>query len=211
MSPQPTDGFTTVGAPARRANKPTTGVVFSAGNIGSQRRNVDTQNITVSNSFSSLRDDGITEDTTEEDFVVKENMENANPNLQVKKSKSVAHGKGVSSHVERNKSSKKVGSNNKTSGIGQSLVASGLRPRRESQSKSTRGLIFGPIGEDVELSSNGKRLRVEKSGLGRSGGSVVNSDDVRAKEAELQLQGQRDGQSMQLVGREEVGPCIGTF
>lgn len=41
--------------------------------------------------------------------------------------------------------------------------------------KPTSGLIFGPVKGDLEMSATGKRLRVERGNVGRSGGSFANN------------------------------------
>lgn len=39
--------------------------------------------------------------------------------------------------------------------------------------------MFGPTGGGIELSSNGKRLRVEQDNLGRAGGLFLQDSPVR--------------------------------
>lgn len=53
------------------------------------------------------------------------------------------------------------------------------RPKSVSKSKPMRGLVFGPTGGGIELSSNGKRLRVEQDNLGRAGGLFLQDSPVR--------------------------------
>lgn len=55
------------------------------------------------------------------------------------------------------------------------------RHKQSNISRPTPGLIFGPTRGEIELSVNGKRLRVERDNVGRAGGSVetVRSGDGR--------------------------------
>lgn len=101
------------------------------------------------------------------------NKENVNPTNQNKGS-SMGQDKGVALQGERLKSSNRGGSKKNN---GKALEVRGPRPRRDIPSQPTRGLVFGPIGGEVERSSNGKRQRVEKVGLGCSGGSVARAGD----------------------------------
>ncbi|CAA7042517.1 unnamed protein product [Microthlaspi erraticum] len=46
-------------------------------------------------------------------------------------------------------------------------------PKQVNNNRPTWGLVYGPTTGEVELSESGKRLRVERSNVGRAGKSVV--------------------------------------
>ncbi|CAA7018342.1 unnamed protein product [Microthlaspi erraticum] len=185
ISSQLEDGFTMVGASGRRSEKSVPGIVFSAGSAGnslgnknqSQSRQVDSQNIAISNSFGSLGKNISLEEITGEQIMVEGDLENQDPNTQVDHGKSGGQAKGSRLQVEKSKIQKKDVRTKKLTGLGHKPEGFGPRPRRGSQLKPTWGLVFRPIGADVELSPNGKRLRVEKEGFGRLGGAVAKSGD----------------------------------
>lgn len=79
-----------------------------------------------------------------------------------------------------------------------------------SNSRPMRGLIFGPTGKDVELSSNGKRLRIETEIGGRSPGCAAlcvrvsgTDEDMERMQNSVNHQRQKE-QSIEVTDRENV-------
>ena len=65
--------------------------------------------------------------------------------------------------------------------------ASNMRSTQSQKPKSkligpTRGLVYGPTTEGIDMSASGKRLRVEKESIGRPGGVFTGVSDVEGKE-----------------------------
>ncbi|CAL9242728.1 unnamed protein product [Arabidopsis halleri] len=51
--------------------------------------------------------------------------------------------------------------------------------------RPSRGLIYGPIGKEIELSESGKRLRVETGAVGRPRGRFVNDDELQILDSSI--------------------------
>ena len=58
------------------------------------------------------------------------------------------------------------------------------RVQTQAKMKPVRGLVYGPTHQDSELSSTGKRMRVEPGDVGRSEGCFANENLVSGKESQ---------------------------
>ncbi|KAF2537692.1 hypothetical protein F2Q68_00020066 [Brassica cretica] len=58
------------------------------------------------------------------------------------------------------------------------------RVQTQAKMKPVRGLVYDPTHQDSELSSTGKRMRVEPGDVGRSGGCFANENLVSGKESQ---------------------------
>lgn len=89
-------------------------------------------------------------------------------------------------------------------------------PKPVRQNQPGRGLVFGPPNNEAELSSSGKRLRVEKANLGRPGGPFSNggegsdtsgsSEQRNGSRNEISKDGEVDT-SMAVVDVQQVNPA----
>lgn len=79
--------------------------------------------------------------------------------------------------LEKGKGSLKVGLKERR--VGNKKVGDSVGPKHQTfkPNRPTRGLIFGPTRGEVELSESGKRLWIEKSNVGRLGGSFTMDGD----------------------------------
>ncbi|CAN6921497.1 unnamed protein product [Brassica oleracea] len=64
------------------------------------------------------------------------------------------------------------------------LTKTSNRVQTRAKMKPVRGLVYGPTHQDSELSSTGKRMRVELVDVGRSGGCFANENLVSGKESQ---------------------------
>lgn len=77
---------------------------------------------------------------------------------------------------------------------------------KQNSNRPTRGLVFGPTRGAIELSSSGKRLRVERVSAGRREGSFVNESESDMG-LDTQRQYQEDAWDMVVLGSaKEVMP-----
>lgn len=100
----------------------------------------------------------------------KENLdprESVNHGWSKEQGKKVVFGSGSGQGLKQNR----LGHQGKKFGNGK-MTEMG-RPKQSSVNRPTRGLVFGPATGLTKLSANGKRLRVESSTVGRSGGFVI--------------------------------------
>ncbi|VVA91725.1 unnamed protein product [Arabis nemorensis] len=51
-----------------------------------------------------------------------------------------------------------------------------VKPKQQLSSRPTKGLVFGPVGGEVEFSSNGKRMRIKEGNLQRSLSCMLKSN-----------------------------------
>ena len=191
---QEEDGFTLVRHSGRRGESSRSQTVTgnqresSGRNLREIPRIKETSNIMVSNSFGRLMEDLESPEIRQEVVGQDENKENeiiqGNANIQVHKNqtKSVNRESGVIfSAGNSNGSRPKVNPPiiKKQLGGYKGPENKNTRPKPVSKSKPMRGLVFGPTGGGIELSSNGKRLRVEQDNLGRAGGLFLQDSPVR--------------------------------
>lgn len=131
----------------------------------------DSANIVVSNSFGSLEDITESPETQEAVMVTDENKENKDMSNQRRKGLSGGQG---NIPMRRNEIGKEGIKDSRLGNIkGQGNF--GPRPKQSKGVKPTSGLIFGPVKGDLEMSATGKRFRVERGNVGRSGGSFANN------------------------------------
>lgn len=144
--------------------------------------------VELANRFGSLDSDTGSLELREEVVMTEANKENeisVNRGRESNQAKSGPQGTAVvfgagSGHVLKgNKEGKKVirpGSSKLSS-------SHGSRPNSLQTGRPTKGLIFGPTFGDKELSSSGKRLRIERESYGRAGGIfVTNNNGLREVE-----------------------------
>ena len=79
----------------------------------------------------------------------------------------------------------------------------GVRGRpKKSTNRPVRGLVFGPTMGETNLSTSGKRLRVENSDAGRPGGVFRDSVEVRVMPKLLQLRDEGLENPMEIIRSE---------
>ncbi|KFK31800.1 hypothetical protein AALP_AA6G160500 [Arabis alpina] len=101
----------------------------------------------------------------------KENEDAGNGNIMDDNITSINAGRGEPVMVFGRKSASgaKGASKEKQMGNLRPAEVNGLKGKNKSY-RPTRGLVFGPMQEDVNLLASGKRLRVKRAGVGRPGG-----------------------------------------
>lgn len=178
--------FTTVRRRGRRWEPPQKNVVFSAGgsggNVGRQLKeisqNKDSGNIQLSNRYGNLEEVGNIPMIMENTISLAANKENMvvipKKSWEERKSQQlregvpsgpVGKGKGV---VRESPRDKRFSSQKGIDSVGPKTKVKSTRP--------TRGLIFGLTKGEGQLSESGKRLRVEREGMGRAGGVFGNGE-----------------------------------
>lgn len=202
-SAQTADGFTMVGKSGRRSEQQRRKIGSSSGNtgvyLGNNRRDLgtsqDLRNISLSNSFGTLREDLADPNLREVAVVPEENKENHNTVNQLEQNVHVAQENLVrfGTHLNNNKEGAQMMKEKRAGGT-KNMDASGPRPKVSKPVRPARGLVFGPTREEVELSKSGKRLRVEKTKPGRLGGCFANNRDATPEEERLE-QGQMEAGS----------------
>lgn len=108
----------------------------------------------------------------------------------------IVFGSGSGEGLKQNRGVQK----GKRHGNGKSIEVG--RPK-QTGTKPTRGLIFGPTKGEIELSASGKRLRIEQPNVGRSGGFVM-TEELNGKRNGGVGQ-QRSESSMEGSGEQENG------
>ncbi|CAL9232090.1 unnamed protein product [Arabidopsis halleri] len=185
---QPADGFTVVGRGGKRMEyqkKKAGGSAGSSGSVlGNNRRELeirkDSGNISLSNSFGKLREDLAGPEGMENTGVSDSNKENVNNSNQLRIGERDTQGKSIhfGAGMEMNKVGNRFLNKEKRPLAYKAIVSNGPKPRYQNMNRPTRGLVFGQRRDEPELSKSGKRLRVERSNLGKSGGAVVYGKDV---------------------------------
>lgn len=182
------DGFTVVRRSGRRtavAAKPAD--LPGGSSDGSHERNLreipinkDFENIRLSNRFGRLEDNGVSLEGRNVADSMAPNKENENIQDPLGEGKSVAQVTEKSTCVfsEKHQEAEQSIFSGKRAGFFKAAAHTGPKqfgPKMKvKQTRPARGLIFGPIREDVELSGSGKRLRSEKDNIGRPGGVFIN-------------------------------------
>ncbi|KAL0707411.1 hypothetical protein Bca4012_073837 [Brassica carinata] len=140
------------------------------------------EEIRVSNRFGGLEEEGETDELAEVGVREEGNKENENTvNLSLGGSSKV-HGKAmtfVANEKKEKHASVRLGPKEKKT--------SNMRSPHFQMPKSkpvgpTRGLVYGPTKEEIDMSVSGKRLRVEKETVSRPGGAFAGVRDVEGKE-----------------------------
>lgn len=186
------EGFVQV----RRGRRPTT-VVVKAGGLGDpmrdSRKGKDLPNLVLTNSFGNLEKDMESGEIREasdingdihvinvrgtDDTIMPKiasgDKENMDPAYGVKHGKVGVNNTGLvfGSEIGKSPSIAQLGLKSKKNGHGKSAELG--RPKQNVASRPTRGLVFGPTKGEIELSANGKCLRVEQNQVGRPGGFVI--------------------------------------
>ncbi|XP_048634174.1 uncharacterized protein LOC125608229 [Brassica napus] len=140
------------------------------------------EELSVSNRFGGLEDEGEKEELAEVGVRKEGNKENENTENLNWEGPSRVHGKTmtfVANEKEENQASIRLGPKVRK--------ASNMRSTQSQKPKSkligpTRGLVYGPTTEGIDMSASGKRLRVEKESIGRPGGVFTGVSDVEGKE-----------------------------
>lgn len=174
------DGFTVVGRKGRAATTPVNRIA-PASNVSKKDSgrilreipgNPNQANIEISNRFGDLIEEEISEDCSGVALPTEANKENTFTLANARKGKGIAQGMGnvVFTTGTNNKNGKKFTSKERQTGPSNGGLVIGLKPRQTKLTRPTRGLVFGPIRREEELTASGKRLRVEDNLVGRPGG-----------------------------------------
>lgn len=150
----------------------------------------------ISNRFGGLDEDIILANLEQADIGWEVNKENINGSNLEGKGKGVFQAKGGPERDSKSKNRPwaREGFKDKPNGPNKGVGTSGLKPNQYKVHKPTRGLIFGPTRDGLELSQSGERLRVENESLGRLGGRFV-SDTSGSSGTSVVV---RDGEEIQL-------------
>lgn len=171
------EGFTLVRRNNRRPEQefgqPTVSVGTAMGrNLRDITKGKDSGNIATSNRFGNLVEDMVVSEIEGSAMISGANKENVIFKNQGKEAQSVGQGKelgvGASGSFQKGLSGEALKA--KRAGVNGPVVKNGPRPKVVKQNKPTRGLVFGPMSGEGELSTTGKRLRVENHSVGRRGG-----------------------------------------
>ncbi|CAL9233449.1 unnamed protein product, partial [Arabidopsis halleri] len=171
------DGFTLVRRnnrrPEQEVGQPTVSVGTAMGrNLRDITKGKDSGNIATSNRFGNLVEDMVVSEIEGSAMISGANKENVIFKNQGKEAQSVGQGKelgvGASRCFQKGLSGEALKA--KRAGVNRPVEKNGPRPKVVKQNKPTRGLVFGPMSGEGELSTTGKRLRVENHSLGRRGG-----------------------------------------
>ncbi|KAG2296104.1 hypothetical protein Bca52824_042773 [Brassica carinata] len=124
------------------------------------------ENITVSNSFERLRED-----------LDSVNPQNRDVNVErASQTGLVVFEAGPLKPIAGNQGNGKWRKNGPTK--------TNNRVQTQAKMKPVRGLVYGPTHQDSELSSTGKRMRVQPGDVGRSRGCFANENLVSGKESQ---------------------------
>ncbi|KAG7534372.1 Endonuclease/exonuclease/phosphatase superfamily [Arabidopsis thaliana x Arabidopsis arenosa] len=218
------DGFTEVRRSRTRPAQTQKSVVFAAGgskanlenNINGGRIIKDTANIAISNKFGSLEEDLNIPMIEGESALMEANKENMIPLNNVQKGKSGPQGKVMNANGPANKSKwvAKEGPKEKKPAGSQSMGSNGPKKKPKS-TRPMRGLVFGQSKTEIELSESGKRLRVERDGIGRAGGIFENVSSsngsglpMAVERTDSILPGSEDNQLQRRLGSAEDPPAL---
>lgn len=202
-TPRVEEGFTRVG-PANRRKSAANGTSLSVArseNVSGENTRVltrkkDSTNIPVSNSFGRLGEDLGFPDSREGNVRLEENKKNEDiHDLNREKSMAQVTFGGVGNlNLPKGSKDKRIGRN-------RPVGPSGTKPKYNKGAGPTRGLIFGPPPGEEERSLSGKRLRVESTTLGRSGGSFQQASlaSKDGKIASQSMMGIVEGNSQELA------------
>lgn len=191
------DGFTVVRRSGRKSgsSRAGAGIGGSGEELGRNLREIpriaEMGNIMLSNSFGRLQEDLMPPKSREGIFPMEENKENENTVEIQKNGKQILSAyKGI---FERGASKAKHGETKGTRDkqAGQYKAISNNRPKANfKQNRPTRGLVFGPSSNEVVLSNSGKRLRLERTNVGRAGGIFTTESSVsKSLEGSIQSSG----------------------
>ncbi|XP_048616271.1 uncharacterized protein LOC106392972 [Brassica napus] len=145
--------------------------------------------IVLSNKYGEL-DTGTKLDVVREDGTSgQENKENLNMNVQNSKGKGALQEKLIMTFGSKASLLPTSQTWTRERGPGNKKTVESARGRlKRVNSRPVRGLVFGPTKGEISLSESGKRLRVENSEAGRSGGGLRERvEDGRCMPARLQL------------------------
>ncbi|XP_056864368.1 uncharacterized protein LOC130511412 [Raphanus sativus] len=171
--------------------------------VGDRRRGVQNgvagDKIKVSNRFGELGEEEETEELGGNVERADENKENENTANIALAGSNKGFGKAVAFVANGNNGKQmtnRVGHKEKKAGNQRGPYPLKLQSKNAGP---TRGLVFGPTRGEMELSVNGKRLRVEKENVGRPGGVFVGNGGIAREEKETEDGGeQRELQAQDL-------------
>ncbi|EOA22883.1 hypothetical protein CARUB_v10003615mg [Capsella rubella] len=162
--------------------------------------------VTISNNFGDLEVDMESEGLRQEGDIREENKENEIiPNQNINGDDGVQGKLVVFGMTEATKASGPSGGCKEIrTGPNKNVVGNGLRPNLPKLAKPTRGLVFGLVRGELQMSVKGKRLRMDKGTVGRPGGLfTTNRENQWTGMAAIQenLHEGDDGQICRIVGR----------
>lgn len=172
-------------------------------------RNADVaKEVMVSNRFGSLGEEEVTEVREDEEGRNDENKENENNvNMRLGDS-SGTRVEAMAFGATGNKGNQlftRVGSKEKKT--------SHMRNPNVQKPKSkvigpTRGLVFGPTRGEIDMTVNGKRLRVEKESISRPGGVFAGDGDSAEKESHSGLAGEQRSTGKEISLTDDLDPHL---
>ena len=155
----------------------------------------------LSNKYGSLGTDTNTGEPSEELIAGEGDKENQEVNIQNAKGKGTLQEK--KSLVFGSNGGINLNGGNKEGGNGNKKIMEGVKGRpKKSTNRPVRGLVFGPTKGETNLSTSGKRLRVENSDAGRPGGVFRDSVEVRVMPKLLQLRDEGLENPMEIIRSE---------
>lgn len=164
------DGFTLVRRSGKKPVNAVEKITYPAANPRRNLRKIPINkvfhNIAITNRFSGLEEEEITTANKGNSVIMGANKGNNKSQDSRNKVSSIAQVKEGSFET--------VVAKEKWAGTGKPSKTNGPKvdgPKiKHRPIKPMRGLVFGQTGEDITLSTSGKRVRIEKEGTGRSGG-----------------------------------------
>ncbi|VVB17507.1 unnamed protein product [Arabis nemorensis] len=173
--------------------------------VRGSRRGANMANVVTSNRFRGLKEDTQSLVLRESQVIEanKENIEISNIEASGKRGE---NGVGIVFGAEGGKmiNGPRSDGRNKKLENGKAHESQFNRSNSTHMAKPGKGLIFGPARDELALSVNSKRLRVEKDNMGRSGGSViVERKKSQDKSAESVMQQDEVNQNMVALGDGE--------
>lgn len=174
--------------------------MFSVGgtreNLGRNLRDItgssDSGKIVIENSFGSLEEDTPALESMEGFRWVEENKENTIYLNQHRKGKSMNQGKegNIFKGLTKGNGLARDGPSEKGTGRIKGTEANWPKSKSMRVARPIKGLIFGLVRGELELSESGKRLRIEKESVGRPGGVFVKNKDAPKEGAQSRQVGE---------------------
>ena len=227
--PSQAEGFVEVRRTGRRQENQTKKMVFAAGTSkdGGERKWKEVpknQGVVITNRFGGLAE--VTESPMNQETGIMEgdNKENEERNIMImpeKKTQQFKEG-NLNGIGEKGKSGSRVGGKGRRAGPLKVIQPNGPRQKPNNIFKPMKGLVYGLTKEEEGLSTNGKRLRVERESLGRPGGvfgssrgedrSSGSADSLNSKDIRPSPTGMGEESAMVVhVDQSGGGPELGRF
>ncbi|KAG2247637.1 hypothetical protein Bca52824_087265 [Brassica carinata] len=163
--------------------------------------------VMVSNRFGTLAAEGEMEEHEELGGKDDANKENENTLNITNGDASGGREKTITFGAMGNQGNKKGGRLSSREKPNTQRSPSFIKPKTKFSGPS-RGLIYGPIRGDIDLSVSGKRLRVERESVGRPGGAFAGEGEVEENEQSPESASMEKNMQMELLPLDETEPRL---